>query len=145
MEVNSICTVYYYIIAKVCTAMCSFVNVIYMCVLMMYFMDIFLTYIVNIKYLKYCLWFWRREESAININIRQLQSELKGLVDGRTNRARRFGEHMPTLLESIKKAHLQGRFKKIPRGPLGMTGFWEKNCIFVLKFNCWQYLQLHTQ
>uniref|UniRef100_A0A665WUV7 Structural maintenance of chromosomes protein 6 n=1 Tax=Echeneis naucrates TaxID=173247 RepID=A0A665WUV7_ECHNA len=39
--------------------------------------------------------------------------------DSRSNRLRRFGEHMPALLAAIEEAHKRGQFKRKPRGPLG--------------------------
>uniref|UniRef100_A0A671N6N7 Structural maintenance of chromosomes protein 6 n=1 Tax=Sinocyclocheilus anshuiensis TaxID=1608454 RepID=A0A671N6N7_9TELE len=43
----------------------------------------------------------------------------KQLMASRSNRLRRFGDHMPELLESIDKAFTWGRFIKKPVGPIG--------------------------
>lgn len=43
----------------------------------------------------------------------------KQLMASRSNRLRRFGDHMPELLESIDRAFAQGRFIKKPVGPIG--------------------------
>uniref|UniRef100_A0A8C4F720 Structural maintenance of chromosomes protein 6 n=1 Tax=Dicentrarchus labrax TaxID=13489 RepID=A0A8C4F720_DICLA len=48
---------------------------------------------------------------------------LKTMESSRSNRLRRFGEHMPTLLNAIQEAHKRGQFKHRPRGPLGKTWF----------------------
>lgn len=52
---------------------------------------------------------------AIDANERNLQM----LEGSRSNRLRRFGEHVPALLSAIEEAHRKGRFKRKPRGPLG--------------------------
>uniref|UniRef100_A0A8C7XFD9 Structural maintenance of chromosomes protein 6 n=1 Tax=Oryzias sinensis TaxID=183150 RepID=A0A8C7XFD9_9TELE len=44
---------------------------------------------------------------------------LRILESSRSNRLRRFGEHMPNLLDAIEVAHRRGQFKHKPRGPLG--------------------------
>uniref|UniRef100_A0A3Q3ATS2 Structural maintenance of chromosomes protein 6 n=1 Tax=Kryptolebias marmoratus TaxID=37003 RepID=A0A3Q3ATS2_KRYMA len=44
---------------------------------------------------------------------------LRTMESSRSNRLRRFGEHMPTLLNAIQEAHKRGQFKHKPRGPLG--------------------------
>uniref|UniRef100_A0A673L885 Structural maintenance of chromosomes protein 6 n=1 Tax=Sinocyclocheilus rhinocerous TaxID=307959 RepID=A0A673L885_9TELE len=73
------------------------------------------------------------ESSALNQEIKDKQQALlatlflmaidwtrkKQLMASRSNRLRRFGDHMPELLESINKAFSQGRFIKKPVGPIG--------------------------
>uniref|UniRef100_A0A672TGB0 Structural maintenance of chromosomes protein 6-like n=1 Tax=Sinocyclocheilus grahami TaxID=75366 RepID=A0A672TGB0_SINGR len=63
------------------------------------------------------------ESSTLNQEIKdKQQSKLKRkkqLMASRSNRLRRFGNHMPELLESINKAFSQGRFIKKPVGPIG--------------------------
>ncbi|XP_061605240.1 structural maintenance of chromosomes protein 6-like [Phyllopteryx taeniolatus] len=44
---------------------------------------------------------------------------LRIMEGSRSNRLRRFGEHMPALLDAIQDAHKRGQFKHKPRGPLG--------------------------
>uniref|UniRef100_A0A8C1S1A7 Structural maintenance of chromosomes protein 6 n=1 Tax=Cyprinus carpio TaxID=7962 RepID=A0A8C1S1A7_CYPCA len=74
------------------------------------------------------------ESSALNQEIKDKQQALlkgreeydklrlkrkKQLMASRSNRLRRFGDHMPELLESINNAFSQGRFIKKPVGPIG--------------------------
>uniref|UniRef100_A0AAQ5ZT96 Structural maintenance of chromosomes protein 6 n=1 Tax=Amphiprion ocellaris TaxID=80972 RepID=A0AAQ5ZT96_AMPOC len=54
-------------------------------------------------------------QRSIDVNKRNLQT----LESSRSNRLRRFGEHMPALLSAIQEAHRKGQFKQRPRGPLG--------------------------
>lgn len=56
-------------------------------------------------------------QRSIDANRRNLQT----MESSRSNRLRRFGEHMPTLLNAIQDAHKRGQFKQRPRGPLGKT------------------------
>uniref|UniRef100_A0AAQ5ZFW1 Structural maintenance of chromosomes protein 6 n=1 Tax=Amphiprion ocellaris TaxID=80972 RepID=A0AAQ5ZFW1_AMPOC len=56
-------------------------------------------------------------QRSIDVNKRNLQT----LESSRSNRLRRFGEHMPALLSAIQEAHRKGQFKQRPRGPLGRT------------------------
>ncbi len=52
---------------------------------------------------------------SMEANKRNLQT----MESSRSNRLRRFGEHMPALLNAIQEAHRRGQFKHKPRGPLG--------------------------
>uniref|UniRef100_A0A672HHW3 Structural maintenance of chromosomes protein 6 n=1 Tax=Salarias fasciatus TaxID=181472 RepID=A0A672HHW3_SALFA len=52
---------------------------------------------------------------SIEVNRRNLRT----LESSRSNRLRRFGEHMPGLLSAIEDAYKKGQFKQKPRGPLG--------------------------
>ncbi|RVE55821.1 hypothetical protein OJAV_G00229750 [Oryzias javanicus] len=61
----------------------------------------------------------RREHETIKRSIEASSRNLRILESSRSNRLRRFGEHMPNLLEAIKVAHQRGQFKHRPRGPLG--------------------------
>uniref|UniRef100_A0A673B0C9 Structural maintenance of chromosomes protein 6 n=1 Tax=Sphaeramia orbicularis TaxID=375764 RepID=A0A673B0C9_9TELE len=54
-------------------------------------------------------------QRSIETNRRNLQT----MESSRSNRLRRFGEHMPDLLNAIQDAHKRGQFKQKPRGPLG--------------------------
>lgn len=47
------------------------------------------------------------------------ERNLHMLESSRSNRLRRFGEHVPALLSAIEEAHRRGQFKRKPRGPLG--------------------------
>lgn len=47
------------------------------------------------------------------------QRQLKELKDSKTDRLKRFGPHVPALLEAIDDAYRQGRFAYKPVGPLG--------------------------
>uniref|UniRef100_A0A3B4A2C9 RecF/RecN/SMC N-terminal domain-containing protein n=1 Tax=Periophthalmus magnuspinnatus TaxID=409849 RepID=A0A3B4A2C9_9GOBI len=46
------------------------------------------------------------------------KEEQAKMESSRSNRLRRFGEHMPALLNAIQEAHRRGQFRHIPRGPL---------------------------
>lgn len=61
------------------------------------------------------------------------QRQLKELHESKTNQLKRFGQHMPALLEAVEEAFRQGRFKEKPVGPLGKHQFIkmppEKGCL----------------
>ncbi|XP_016370683.1 structural maintenance of chromosomes protein 6-like [Sinocyclocheilus rhinocerous] len=59
------------------------------------------------------------EEKKIQVSLESKLKRKKQLMASRSNRLRRFGDHMPELLESINKAFSQGRFIKKPVGPIG--------------------------
>ncbi|XP_005158646.1 structural maintenance of chromosomes protein 6 isoform X1 [Danio rerio] len=59
------------------------------------------------------------EEKNIKASLESKSKRKKQLMASRSNRLRRFGDHMPELMESINKAFAQGRFKKKPVGPIG--------------------------
>ncbi|XP_016296357.1 structural maintenance of chromosomes protein 6-like [Sinocyclocheilus anshuiensis] len=59
------------------------------------------------------------EEKNIQVSLESKLKRKKQLMASRSNRLRRFGDHMPELLESINKAFSQGRFIKKPVGPIG--------------------------
>ncbi|RXN29322.1 structural maintenance of chromosomes 6-like protein [Labeo rohita] len=59
------------------------------------------------------------EEKNIQVSLESKLKRKKQLMASRSNRLRRFGDHMPELLESINKAFAQGRFIKKPVGPIG--------------------------
>ncbi|KAJ8399397.1 hypothetical protein AAFF_G00411090 [Aldrovandia affinis] len=61
----------------------------------------------------------RLEEKDIQVMIANKQKRRNQLMASRSNRIKRFGDRMPELLESIDKAHAQGRFLKKPVGPIG--------------------------
>ncbi|XP_073683630.1 structural maintenance of chromosomes protein 6 [Garra rufa] len=61
----------------------------------------------------------RMEEKNIQVSLESKLKRKKQLMASRSNRLRRFGDHMPELLESINKAFTQGRFIKKPVGPIG--------------------------
>uniref|UniRef100_A0A8C4GSM1 Structural maintenance of chromosomes protein 6 n=1 Tax=Dicentrarchus labrax TaxID=13489 RepID=A0A8C4GSM1_DICLA len=61
----------------------------------------------------------RREQEMVQRSIDVHRRNLKTMESSRSNRLRRFGEHMPTLLNAIQEAHKRGQFKHRPRGPLG--------------------------
>lgn len=48
-----------------------------------------------------------------------LNRQIKELQDSKTDRLRRFGQHMPALLAEIDEAYRQRRFGRKPIGPLG--------------------------
>ncbi|KAM9316410.1 structural maintenance of chromosomes protein 6 [Gastrophryne carolinensis] len=49
----------------------------------------------------------------------RLKKQIRELHDSRTDRLKRFGQSIPSLLLAIDEAYQQGRFKKKPVGPLG--------------------------
>lgn len=59
------------------------------------------------------------EEKNIQVSLESRLKRKKQLMASRSNRLRRFGDHMPELLESINNAFSQGRFIKKPAGPIG--------------------------
>ncbi|XP_033860951.1 structural maintenance of chromosomes protein 6 [Acipenser ruthenus] len=61
----------------------------------------------------------RQEENRIRYSLDSSVKRLNQMKAGRSNSLRRFGEHIPELLEAINTAHEQGRFTKKPVGPIG--------------------------
>ncbi|KAK3563704.1 hypothetical protein QTP86_034421 [Hemibagrus guttatus] len=59
------------------------------------------------------------EEKNIQVSLESKLKRKNQLTASRSNRLRRFGDRMPELMESINKAHAQGRFIKKPVGPIG--------------------------
>ncbi|XP_066524825.1 structural maintenance of chromosomes protein 6 isoform X2 [Hoplias malabaricus] len=59
------------------------------------------------------------EEKNIQVSLETKVKRKNQLTASRSNRLRRFGDCMPELLESIDRAHAQGRFIKKPVGPIG--------------------------
>lgn len=67
------------------------------------------------------------EEKHIQVSVESKLKRKNQLTASKSNRLRRFGDRMPELLESIDRAHAQGRFVKKPVGPIGdnlfITGY----------------------
>ncbi|XP_034044240.1 LOW QUALITY PROTEIN: structural maintenance of chromosomes protein 6-like [Thalassophryne amazonica] len=61
----------------------------------------------------------RREQDDLFKSIEANRRRLQTMESSRSNRLRRFGEHMPALLDSIEEAYGKSRFKQKPRGPIG--------------------------
>ncbi|XP_068433413.1 structural maintenance of chromosomes protein 6-like [Clinocottus analis] len=61
----------------------------------------------------------KREQEVLQRSIEANRRNLQTMESSRSNRLRRFGEHMPSLLNSIQEAHRRGQLKHKPRGPLG--------------------------
>ncbi|XP_031437690.1 structural maintenance of chromosomes protein 6-like [Clupea harengus] len=61
----------------------------------------------------------RREEQDLQRSCQSKEQSLRQMEAGRSNRIRRFGEHMPALLNAIDEAYSKGMFQKKPVGPLG--------------------------
>uniref|UniRef100_A0A8D0AG89 Structural maintenance of chromosomes protein 6 n=1 Tax=Sander lucioperca TaxID=283035 RepID=A0A8D0AG89_SANLU len=61
----------------------------------------------------------KREQEVLQRSIDANRRNLQTMESSRSNRLRRFGEHMPTLLNAIQEAHRKGQLKHKPRGPLG--------------------------
>ncbi|MBN3308903.1 SMC6 protein, partial [Amia calva] len=61
----------------------------------------------------------RLEEKKIQLSLESKRKMLNQLKASRSNRLKRFGDHMPELLDTINRAYDQGRFIKKPVGPIG--------------------------
>ncbi|XP_077414638.1 structural maintenance of chromosomes protein 6 [Vanacampus margaritifer] len=61
----------------------------------------------------------QQEHDTLKRSMEAHHRNLRMMEGSRSNRLRRFGEHMPALLYAIQDAHKQGQFKHKPRGPLG--------------------------
>ncbi|KAM4867526.1 structural maintenance of chromosomes protein 6 isoform 1-T1 [Thomomys bottae] len=61
----------------------------------------------------------RREELDVKHAMNYNQRQLKELKDSKTDRIKRFGLHVPALLEAIDDAYRRGHFTHKPVGPLG--------------------------
>lgn len=64
---------------------------------------------------------FRRDQDVLKRSIDANKRNLQMMEGSRSNKLRRFGEHMPALLNAINEAHKRGQFKHKPRGPLGKT------------------------
>uniref|UniRef100_A0A665WVQ6 Structural maintenance of chromosomes protein 6 n=1 Tax=Echeneis naucrates TaxID=173247 RepID=A0A665WVQ6_ECHNA len=62
---------------------------------------------------------FRKEQAMLQRSTETKRRSLQTMESSRSNRLRRFGEHMPALLAAIEEAHKRGQFKRKPRGPLG--------------------------
>ncbi|XP_015279257.1 PREDICTED: structural maintenance of chromosomes protein 6 [Gekko japonicus] len=60
-----------------------------------------------------------KEERELMAALSFQQKQLRDLKESKTNRLKRFGQHMPVLCEAIERACQQGKFKYKPIGPLG--------------------------
>lgn len=63
--------------------------------------------------------FNRKEQEGLQRSIDTNRRQLQSMESSRSNRLRRFGDHMPALLTAIEEALKKGHFKHRPRGPLG--------------------------
>ncbi|XP_025065793.1 structural maintenance of chromosomes protein 6-like isoform X1 [Alligator sinensis] len=61
----------------------------------------------------------KREEHETRQAVDAKQRQLRELRESKTNQWKRFGQHMPVLLEAVEEAYRQGRFKHKPVGPVG--------------------------
>ncbi|KAM5164061.1 structural maintenance of chromosomes protein 6 [Mantella aurantiaca] len=59
------------------------------------------------------------EERDLKFRMDRLKRQIKEFQDSKTDRLKRFGQNMPSLLAAIDEAYRQGRFRKKPIGPLG--------------------------
>ncbi|KAG8450462.1 hypothetical protein GDO86_002934 [Hymenochirus boettgeri] len=59
------------------------------------------------------------QERELKRRLDRYKHQLKELSDSKTDRLKRFGHYMPTLLTAIDDAYKMGRFRKKPVGPLG--------------------------
>ncbi|KAM3871241.1 structural maintenance of chromosomes protein 6-like [Diretmus argenteus] len=60
-----------------------------------------------------------QEQDILQRSMNSKRRNLQTMESSRSNRLRRFGEHMPMLLSAIQEAHQSGQFRQRPRGPLG--------------------------
>ncbi|KAK9531542.1 hypothetical protein VZT92_010961 [Zoarces viviparus] len=60
-----------------------------------------------------------KEQEGLKRSMEANRRNLQTMESSRSNRLRRFGEHMPALLQAIHEAHRRGQLKHKPRGPLG--------------------------
>uniref|UniRef100_A0A3Q2Q5H1 Si:dkey-119f1.1 n=1 Tax=Fundulus heteroclitus TaxID=8078 RepID=A0A3Q2Q5H1_FUNHE len=60
-----------------------------------------------------------KEYDELKKYVEASKRKLQTMESSRTNRLRRFGELMPSLLEAIEEADRKGQFQRKPRGPLG--------------------------
>ncbi|XP_028250414.1 structural maintenance of chromosomes protein 6 isoform X2 [Parambassis ranga] len=61
----------------------------------------------------------RLEEKSVQASYESKLKRKNQLLSSRSNKLKRFGDHMPDLLGSIAEAHAKGRFVKKPMGPIG--------------------------
>ncbi|XP_030261656.1 structural maintenance of chromosomes protein 6 [Sparus aurata] len=61
----------------------------------------------------------RREQEMLQRSVDANRRNLQTMESSRSNRLRRFGEHVPALVNAIEEAYKKGQFKQKPRGPLG--------------------------
>ncbi|XP_046869724.1 structural maintenance of chromosomes protein 6 isoform X2 [Hypomesus transpacificus] len=61
----------------------------------------------------------RLEEKNIQVSFEVKLKRKNQLLASRSNKLKRFGDHIPDLLDTIDKAHSKGRFIKNPIGPIG--------------------------
>nr|XP_058144077.1 structural maintenance of chromosomes protein 6 isoform X3 [Dasypus novemcinctus] len=61
----------------------------------------------------------KREELDVKNTLNYNQRQLKELKDSKTDGLKRFGPHVPALLEAIDDAYRRGHFTYKPVGPLG--------------------------
>ncbi|OXB84396.1 UNVERIFIED_CONTAM: hypothetical protein H355_010823 [Colinus virginianus] len=61
----------------------------------------------------------KREDSDMRQDLDAKQRHLRELRDSKTNAFKRFGQHVPSLLEEVERAYKQGQFKHKPVGPIG--------------------------
>ncbi|KAL3052488.1 hypothetical protein OYC64_005102 [Pagothenia borchgrevinki] len=61
----------------------------------------------------------KREQDVFQRSIDANRRNLQNMESSRSNRLRRFGEHMPALLTAIDEAGRNGQLRQKPRGPLG--------------------------
>ncbi|KAM4528937.1 structural maintenance of chromosomes protein 6 isoform 1-T2 [Fundulus diaphanus] len=60
-----------------------------------------------------------KEYDELKKYVEASKRRLQTMESSRTNRLRRFGDLMPSLLEAIEEADRKGQFQRKPRGPLG--------------------------
>jgi hypothetical protein len=64
--------------------------------------------------------YFRKEDIEVRHALNYNQRQLKELKDSKTDRLKRFGPHVPALLEAIDDAYRRRQFTHKPIGPLGI-------------------------
>lgn len=83
----------------------------------------------------------KREDSNVRQDLDAKQKHLRELRDSKTNAFKRFGQHMPSLLEEVEIAYKQGQFKHKPVGPLGKNDNFSAFSRQFLGFSLWVLLK----
>lgn len=65
------------------------------------------------------MFFTRLEERDVQVSYESKLKRKNQLLASRSNKLKRFGDHVPNLLGSIAEAYATGRFLKKPIGPIG--------------------------
>lgn len=67
--------------------------------------------------------FCRVEQRSVQVLLESKLKRRNQLLASRSNKLKRFGDHIPDLLGLVAEASAAGRFRKKPIGPIGTAGF----------------------